>query len=204
MIKGTVTQDLWTTMNKTAPFAFIAPMAMSPDTSQLEQGIRAAIAGADRVEDIASPFATAYDQTVLTLTAGMLLSRPPLSVTRSPTSQVTRIPRAPFRTLIVLDFTYATIGTGLMVAALVAVRKGRGVRDAQARLSTLAVVAESFESPVRGDDAKSVDMLFAERRGEVTRRVALARRAGGGRKFKQVVISRSHVKKPLTSTAVQG
>lgn len=86
-----------------------------------------------------------------------------------------------------------------MVAALIAVRRGRSVRDAQARLSTLAVVAESFESPAWGDDARDVDMLFAERRGESTRRIALVRRAGGkGRRYKQIVDPKNYVRRTFT------
>ena len=88
-----------------------------------------------------------------------------------------------------------------MIAALIAVRKGQGVVDVQARLSTLAVVAESFESPIWSDDAKDVDMLFAERRGEPTRRIALARRQDGGRRFKQIVIRRHYMKNPCPPAA---
>ena len=62
------------------------------------------------------------------------------------------------------------------------------MKDAQARLSVAAVVAESFENPALGDDAHSVSDLYAERRGKVTRRVALGRAEGGGRRFKQIVI----------------
>ncbi|KAL8949044.1 MAG: hypothetical protein Q9222_004815 [Ikaeria aurantiellina] len=154
----------------------------------LGRGLEIAIASADKAEDIASHFATTYDQTILSLVAGMLLHRPPLSISQSSTEQVTRLPLAPLLTLIILDLTYAFLGAISLLLALRAVRRGNGVRDTQARRSTPAVVAESFESPAWGDDARDIDMLFAERRGEPTRRIALAQRKGGGRKFKQVVV----------------
>ncbi|KAL8724067.1 MAG: hypothetical protein Q9166_008152 [cf. Caloplaca sp. 2 TL-2023] len=127
---------------------------------------------------------------------GMLLGRPPLTVTQSTTTQVTRKPRAPFITLIALDLVYSTTGMCLMIAVLIGARKGRSVRDVQARISTLAVVAESFESPAVGDNAKDVKMLFAQRRGrgESTRRIALVRQRGGGRRFKQTVSPQNYVK----------
>ena len=71
-----------------------------------------------------------------------------------------------------------------------------------ARLSVGAVVAESFESPVLGEDARDVAELFAERRGlgKSARRIALGKRGirqgakpalpgdpVGGRGYTQVV-----------------
>ncbi|KAL8721832.1 MAG: hypothetical protein Q9181_007624, partial [Wetmoreana brouardii] len=189
---GTVVSDTWNTMNNTAPFLFVTAIQVV-EPGQLQEGIRTGVAGADKVEDIASGFARVYDQPMLALVADRLPGRPPLSITESSTSQVTRIPQVPFVTLIVLDLLYATCGTCLMIAALIAVRTGSGVKDVQARLSTLAVVAESFENPAWGDDAKNIDMLFAERRGKTTRRVALTKRSHGGRKFKQVVMPHTNI-----------
>ena len=102
--------------------------------------------------------------------------------------------------LLLLNLLYAVVGVVLTATALaavgftgsrMAVRGGTvtGIRDAQARLSVAAIVAESFEAPSLGDDARSVDDLFAERRGRVTRRVALGLGPGGGRRFRQVVVA---------------
>ncbi|KAL8723852.1 MAG: hypothetical protein Q9181_007135 [Wetmoreana brouardii] len=200
LTNGSYTTNAWTAMNNTASYAFVSAMRLAVGSQpQLQQGMQTSIAAANKLEDIALGWASTYDQTILSQGIGMLLGRPPLSITQSSTTQVTRIPRAPLVTLIVLDLIYATIGTCLLVAALIAVRKGHGVRDAQARLSTLAVVAESFESPAWGDDARDVNMLFAERRGESTRRIALVRQAGGGgRRYKQIVAPGSYARKTAT------
>ncbi|KAL8686017.1 MAG: hypothetical protein Q9218_007400 [Villophora microphyllina] len=181
--------------------------ACSTEVSDLlHQGIERAVAAAHKPEDISTGWESTFDQTILATGLGMLLGRPPLSVTQRSTTQVTRIPQGPLVTLLVLDITYALIGTYLMVAALIAVRKGRRVKDAQARLSTLGVIAESFESPAWGQDARDVDMLFAERRGESTRRIALIRQADGeGRKYKQVVVPKDYVKKvPIEGVSMTG
>lgn len=197
-----ITHDNWTVVNASAASLFVrsSRVVSKGGSGQLQQGMRAAVAGAEKVEDVASGVAKAYDETILSLVAAMLVSRPPNSATGATTLQVTRIPYAPFITLVILDMAYAALGTGLMIAALMALRKAFGVRDAQARLSTLAVIAESFESPVWGDDAKNVDMLFAERRGESPRRIALTRRKGG-RRFKQIVTPRTKVGGPISQTA---
>lgn len=113
---------------------------------------------------------------------------PAINVTRRVVTQVARVPVAPFLSLILLNLLYAFVGIVLTVAAVLAVSKGECVKDAQARLSVAAVVAESFESPALGDDARDVDELYAERRGRVTRRVGLGVTENGGRRFRQVVI----------------
>ena len=117
-------------------------------------------------------------------------------------TQVARLPKAPFVCLLLLNLFYAGVGIVLTAMALAAVgltgsrteRGGTatatGIRDAQARLSIAAVVAESFEAPSLGEDARSVDDLFAERRGQVTRRVALEKGPGGGRRFRQIVVAK--------------
>jgi len=113
-------------------------------------------------------------------------------------TQAARVSRAPFICLLLLNLLYAGAGVILTATALLALvgdrgtRAGsqqgrvRGVRDAQARLSVAAIVAESFESPALGDDAMSVDDLFAERQGKKTRRVALVEGKVGGRRYQQV------------------
>ncbi|KAI4251776.1 MAG: hypothetical protein L6R42_008238, partial [Xanthoria sp. 1 TBL-2021] len=200
-INGSIDIDTWTTINQSTSPASVVSIDnyLKRSWPNVQRLVQNRFSNATSPEDVASYWESIHDRTVLTL-GGMLIGLPPLSVIQSTITQVTRIPRAPFITLIVLDLVYAIIGTYLMVVALIAVRNGSGVRDAQARLSTLAVVAESFESPALGDDARDVNMLFAERRGrgESTRRVALVRRNGGGRRFKQIVVPQNYVKASST------
>ena len=138
-----------------------------------------------------------YDQTLVAIPAGVLNALPVVNATQRVQTQVARVQKAPFVCLLLLNLLYAIVGIVLTATALAAVgsegpRVGEGVggriRDAQARLSVAAIVAESFEAPNLGEDAKSVDDLFAERRGQVTRRVALGMRHGGGRRFRQVIV----------------
>ena len=181
---GAFSHGNWTSVNdlESQVLSSIAPRRQD----KFGQGIRDAVNEAQDAEDIASLFSTSFDRYILANLAGILISQPPTNATRHVTVQVTRIPRAPFLVLILLDAAYALISTVLFFIALIAVRKGDCVADAQARLTIKAVVAESFESPALGDDAPKVDELFAERRGQKMRKVAIVRRPSGGRKFKQV------------------
>ena len=147
---------------------------------------------ATSADQLASLFATVYDQTLVAIPAGVLNALPVVNAVQRAQTQVARVPKAPFACLLLLNCTFAGMGVVLTITALLAVglggrRTGSGVRDAQARLSVAAVVAEGFEPPSLGEDARSVDDLFAERRGRVTRRVALGEGTKGGRRFRQVV-----------------
>ncbi|KAL8635304.1 MAG: hypothetical protein Q9228_007192 [Teloschistes exilis] len=190
----------WTAMKSSSSFAFVSAMGEAWARSAQLQRIGILSYSAQSDGNLASEWASTYDQTMLHTGNGMLVVRDPVNVGHSLVAQVTRIPRAPLLTLIILDLLYALVGTCLAIAAFKAVRKGRSVRDAQARLSTLAIVAESFESPAWGTDARDVGTLFAERRGEPTRRIALVKQADGkGRKYKQLVVPKEHVKRAPTT-----
>ena len=181
-----------------ASIPFIDGITGSWGDEQLLQGLQKSFISAKTPEDFTSLFATVYDRTLVAIPAGVLNALPVINATQRVQTQVTRVPRAPFMCLLLLNLLYAGLGIVLTVTALVAVglgkletgqdAKGTGIRDAQARLSVAAIVAESFEAPNLGDDARSVDDLFAERRGRVTRRVALGMGPGGGRRFRQVVV----------------
>lgn len=183
-----------------ASMPFINGITGSWGDEQLHQGLQQSFLRAKTSEDLESFFATVYDQTLVAIPAGVLNALSVVNATQRVQTQVARVQKAPLVCLLLLNLLYAGVGIVLTATALAAVKfskprvdKGKigrvgGVRDAQARLSVAAIVAESFEAPNLGDDARSVDDLFAERRGKVTRRVALGMGQGGGRKFRQVIV----------------
>lgn len=183
-----------------ASMPFINGITGSWGDEQLHQGLQQSFVRAETSEDLASYFATVYDQTLVAIPAGVLNALPVVNATQRVQTQVARVQKAPFVCLLLLNLLYAVVGIVLTAVALAAVKfskprdkKGKmggggGIRDAQARLSVAAIVAESFEAPNLGDDARSVDDLFAERRGKLTRRVALGTGLSGGRRFRQVIV----------------
>ena len=116
-----------------------------------------------------------------------MITLPASSASRRVETLVTRVPKAPFLAVLLLNLLYAAVGIVLTVTAFWANIRGQGVRDAQVRLSLAAVVAESFESPALGDNATCIDELYAERRGLATRKVAISKRADGGRRYRLLV-----------------
>jgi len=184
-----------------ASIPFINGITGSWGDQQLYQGLQQSFVHANTPEDLESLFATVYDQTLVSIPAGVLHALPVTNATQRVQTQVARVLKAPFVCLLLLNLLYAGVGIVLTATALAAVGfggtrtgpggigRGVGVRDAQARLSVAAIVAESFEAPNLGEDARSVDDLFAERRGRLTRRVALGTGPGGGRRFRQVIVA---------------
>ena len=183
-----------------ASIPFMNGITGSWGDEQLSQGLQQSVVGAKTSEDLAFSFATVYDQTLVAIPAGVLNALPAVNAMQRVQTQVARVQKAPFVCLLLLNLLYAGVGIVLTATALAAVRfggprvgqggigGGGGVRDAQARLSVAAIVAESFEAPNLGEDARSVDDLFAERRGQVTRRVALGLGQEGGRRFRPVIV----------------
>ncbi|KAG8530288.1 uncharacterized protein KY384_004790 [Bacidia gigantensis] len=191
-------------MNSSAPQAFITAMTSSQlhGFENLHHSIEQIVANINTTElfpqpnvimgaslrnhslgvQLASGFAAAYDRTLLSLPTGLLLQRPALSVTRREVTLVTRVPKAPFFAVVLLDLLYAILGIALTVMALLVLGLGQfkqmGVRDVQARLTLEGVLAEGFESSKGGESAKDVEGLFAERRGESVgiRRIGLGKR----------------------------
>ena len=185
----TVTESKLT--NASGALPFIAAITLNggfAPLDQLQQGFMQSVSTAKTAEDLAAGFASVYDQTTVALPAELLTQRPLLNVTQRIETLVTRVPKAPFFALISLYCLYIILGVCLTIIAVAAVVKGNGVRDAQARLSIDAIVAESFESPAWGDDATQIDELYAERGGKATRRIALSKRDGGGRRYRQIVL----------------
>ena len=147
--------------NASAALPFIAAITLPGDIpiEQLQQGFMQKASTAKTTEDLVVGFASVYDQMTVALPAGIMTQRPLLNVTRRIETLVTRVPKAPFFALISLYCLYVVLGVCLTLIAVAAIAKGKGVRDAQARLSIDAIVAESFESPAWGDDATQIDEL---------------------------------------------
>ena len=192
MKNGSATLLHSSSLNRTAATIATAPMMEGFGLQEISRGLQVAAAAAKSPEDLSNMLAQTYDQVLVGLGATVAVARPPSKMSQYHSTLVARVPLAPFWAVVALNLVYTLIGLALTIVAVVAVLMGDGVKDAQVRLSLDAVTAESFESPALGDDAKSVDELFAERRGFPARKIALIRRERGARRFKQIVQSSRH------------
>lgn len=100
---------------------------------------------------------------------------------------MTRIPIAPLYAVVCTNLLFVIFGVALTASALLALRLGNGVRDAQVRLTSAAIVAERFEDPALANNARSVGELYAERRGMPSTRVGMMRREEGGRGLSTII-----------------
>ncbi|KAI4260118.1 MAG: hypothetical protein L6R42_004214, partial [Xanthoria sp. 1 TBL-2021] len=171
-----------------ASIPFVSGISGEWAQEQIHQGLQLSSVRGKNPEGLAAGFASAYDQAVDSVPAGVIKPLPAINVTRRVVTQVARISIAPFFTFILLNLLYTLIGVILTLKAALALSTGQNVQDAQARLSVADVVAESLENLALGDDARNVDGLYAERRGKVTPRAALGKTENGGHRFKQIVI----------------
>lgn len=95
---------------------------------------------------------------------------------------VARVPAAPLFTLVAANLLFVTLG---VILTLIALSTSSGeVRDVQARLSIVGLVADRFEGMKARRGVESIDELFEERDGQRSTQVAIDRVAGGGYAYK--------------------
>jgi hypothetical protein len=94
---------------------------------------------------------------------------------------VAKVPKAPLYVLVLLCLIYAVFGIAFTIMAL-SVTHG-GVKDVQAKLSIVGLVAEGFERVRLGRPVGRVEELFEEWDGRGSRRVVVHRTQVGGWKF---------------------
>lgn len=117
----------------------------------------------DDAQILADKMALVYSKTSLGLAAGVFTSRPNREEQTREEFLVSRVPMAPFYTLIIFNLMYAFIGGVVAVFALRASWYCVGVTETRAGLSVWGVVAHSFESTTGTiRKVKKVEDLFEE------------------------------------------
>lgn len=123
---------------------------------------------ANTSQELADFFAQRFSETALSMIVG--ITQPALNIAERTRDHllVTRLPKAPFFTLIVLNLLYAVLGVLLAVVAVAS--HPRKTRNVQARLSIAGLVAALFESNTSASIGHSklgssgIEGVFAEYR----------------------------------------
>lgn len=141
------------------------------------------------MEDLAASFAETYSHAMMSLGVNAVVSAPALRESTSSERQITRMPKAPFFTLLALNFLYAVVG--LVLAAVAFASKPVVVKPIQARLSGPGLVAALFEGGRAERDVNSIKELFEENEPVIGHansidRVALVPTMLGGLKFEKI------------------
>ena len=133
-------------------------------------------------QELADTIALAYSQAALALGAQAVIRTPSLAVQERKSFLVSRVPAAPLFTLVAANLLFGLLG---VILALIAITSSGGdVREVQARLSIVGLVADRFEGQRGRDGVKEMDDYFEEKEGHDSMRVGIDRNDGAGFAYK--------------------
>jgi hypothetical protein len=141
------------------------------------------------VAALAASFATTYSNTLLSLGVGAVVPALALEESTQTMLEITRMPKAPFFTLIALNCLYALLGIALAIMVLAS--KPRTVKPIQARLSSLGIVAALFEGNRAEKQVTNMSQLFEESTpgdGRPTGKATLLPTIQGGLQWTKVAV----------------
>lgn len=181
-INGTATQFVATASNDSTTNIWQGAIAYTGVGSpQLQQAASLATFSSS-AQELADKIALAYSKIALAIGAEAVMRTPALAVQERSSLLVARVPAAPLFTLVVANLLFVILGVILTLVALGT--SGGEVREVQARLSIVGLVADRFEGVKARRGVESMDELFEERYGQRSTRVAIDRVAGGGYEYK--------------------
>ncbi|OAP61647.1 hypothetical protein AYL99_03850 [Fonsecaea erecta] len=183
-INGTITRLVASPSNNTVANIWQAPMAnVNVAQSNLQTAATIAASTANDAQDLADQIALAYSKVALGVGAQSVRGAPALAVQERSSFLVTRLPMAPLFGLIAANLAFVLLGFILTGIALGT--SGGEVREIQARLSIVGLVADRFEGGRAKDAAEDMEELFEEHDGTTGTRVGMERTATGGYAYRQ-------------------
>jgi hypothetical protein len=172
-INGTITRFVTTASNTSIANAWEGPIEWiggDPGGTSLQQTASVAIFS-DTSQELADKVAATYSRTVLALGAQSVLRRPVIAVQERQSFLVSRVQAAPLYTLVAANLLFVLFG---IVLAGIAIRTSGGdVREVQARLSIVGLVADRFEAHRGRDGVENMDDYFEEKEGNDSMRIAI-------------------------------
>jgi hypothetical protein len=136
----------------------------------------------DTTQELEDMMALAYSRTALALGAQAVMRSPALAAQERQSFLVTSVEAAPLFTLVIANLLFVFLG---IVLTGIAIKASRGdVREVQARLSIIGLVADRFEGQRGRDGVEKMDDYFEEKDGNGSVRVAIDRSDGGGFAYK--------------------
>jgi hypothetical protein len=161
VIRGNYTKAPNSTLTDSLSWALIYQKAILQNSMELEL-ISSAIQS-NTSQQLADSFAESFSRTGVSMLVGATQPSTNIAEQRRQTKLVTRLPKAPFFTLIILNLLYAVVGILLTTMALLS--QPRLTRNVQARLTTAGLVAALLEpngGPPSKKNNSGVESAFAE------------------------------------------
>ncbi|KIW13043.1 hypothetical protein PV08_08230 [Exophiala spinifera] len=185
-INGTVTRFVATPSNDSVANIWQLPnQAAGVTTSNLQTAMLIAVSTATSIQDLADQYAVAYSKVALGVGAQSVELSPAMAAQERSSFLVTRLPMAPLFCLIAANLAFVVLGITLTYMAL-STSSGGEVRDVQARLSIVGLVADRFEPGRSAGPATGIEELFKEHSGQSDSVVvAMERTADGGFAYRE-------------------
>lgn len=177
-VNGTVTRFVTAASNDSTANIWQTTMAQTNVGNPYLQQAASLAAFSDSAQELADKIALAYSKVALAIGAQAVMPHPALAAQERTSSLVARVPLAPLFTLVTANLLFVALGFVLTGIALGT--SGGEVRDVQARLSIVGLVADRFEALRARRRVGSVDELFEENDGHGSMRVEIHREAQGG------------------------
>jgi len=184
-VNGSVTRFVATPSNESVANIWQIPPGISGDhgAPTLLQAAELAIFSTN-AQELADTIALAYSKSSLALGAQSVMRTPALAVQQRESFIVARVPAAPLFTLVIANILFAIVGVILCGIAFTASRGNGDVREVQARLSIIGLVANNFENMADREGVTEMDEYFEEKKGHDSRRVGFQRNRAGGFYYK--------------------
>jgi hypothetical protein len=179
-VNGTVTRFVTTASNDSVANAWQGSVALisgAPGTPTLQQAAALAVFS-NNSQELADKIALAYSQVALALGAQVVKRSPAVAVQERESFLVARVPAAPLFTLVIANLLFVILG--IILTAIALGTSGGEVREVQARLSIVGLVADRFEAQRGRDGVEDMDAHFEEKDGNNSIRVAIDHDHGGG------------------------
>lgn len=168
-VNGSVVNGTYTVTNDTLPsnIRWTLTYVQAYSQNALESAWISGAQQSNTSQELADFFAQRFSETTLSMVVG--ITEPAFNLAERTREHllVTRLPKAPFFTLIVLNLLYAALG--VLLAALAVASQPRRTRDVQARLSIAGLVAALFEARTSSASmtqskrsASGIEGVFAE------------------------------------------
>ncbi|KAJ9615147.1 hypothetical protein H2200_001221 [Cladophialophora chaetospira] len=171
MINGTFAGGNYTKANATLSnnigWTLLNADARALSRNNLESAFISGAQQTNTSQSFADFFAQGFSRSTISMIAGITNPKMNSAEQLRENRLITRLPKAPFFTLIVLNLLFAALGIALAVVALLS--QPRRTRNIQARLSTAGLVAALLEprgTPDSGKSNKGIENMFAEYHGQ--------------------------------------
>jgi len=176
-VNGTVTRFVTSLSNDSTANIWQGVMEYTDVGTTALQQAASLVAFSNSEQELADKIALAYSKIALAIGSEAVTPLPAIAAQERSSSLVARVPAAPLFTLVIANLLFVVLG--IVFAGMALGSSGSEVREVQARLSIVGLVADRFEGLRARNGAEKMDELFEESDGSGSLRVVVDREGAG-------------------------